>query len=1063
MGAEALAVVGLVSNVLQFVDFVSGLFNETREIYRSIEGQSEAHIELEMTLKDLTNLTKELETGTACTGEPTTGSDSLALLAAKCKEIAGDLEKVMGTMKVKYASKHKRKWHSFQKALEGIWRKGDIESMLSRISDIRRQLSFHLQLDIKKQLDSVKEGYDALREDERRTTETLARIQQSISAQEQRTAKMMHDCDTSKLFEDISLLVDKENERRQRVLRSLCFQSMHERHANIANAHRETFQWVFRTQELLPGDPRSNTAFDEWLRSPHGIYWISGKPGSGKSTLMKYLCDDKNTISLLKEWAAGDTLFTAKFFFWHGGTKMQKSVQGLLQSLLFEILRQKPHWIKTICPSRWSSDTANLDPWDTREISRILQRLARQDFGANKFCFFIDGLDEHDGDLENVIECLKSLDRAPNIKLCISSRPWNCFEDAFGNSSWMLRLEDLTKQDIEEYVRDNLYLELQTLRTQDGPAFAEEISTEILRKAQGVFLWVFLAVRSLRQGITDRDTATVLRNRLRAFPPELNDFFKLILGSVEGIHWHETAFLLSAALKAPEPLTTLAYSFIMEEDQDIATTLANECPLPDEEITSRRELLRWRLNARCKGLLQVYDSTTLFDGGTAPHRHMVDFLHRTVREFLLGRDVEVFKYLPSDHRMDVTICKALLAELKTTPYGQEKLQLPNLESIWTLISNAEQEHGTSDVTIIDQLDYHIVQLHNPYLLPHLEHGIPSKPLLENVVQRGVLSYMEHKAAAGAIDFSQSEGSWLLECAARFSGSAQPEGSEKQLEIVRLIFKNGVSPNSHHGSESPWTEIVSTPMGAGEDQIQLTRLFLSFGADIHQRDASGSLLWFREINDNLSHEKHASEILGRVEAFLSHGADPNDVYCPHQETSVWDVLLRTLSSVDRVSTHHYRLVQLFIQYGADPHVSMDTSCRPMPVSQVFRRVFPYRQANNLCQLLLREIEYRKTRGGTCASDSPTPRRKRKVNDDETSSPKHDSAEQRRGNSYHRTGHVTKRQAVTPSPLSRTTSQPSTPAIVAAVAAARSRSSSSSARAGGGGAGRKGYRSRRSRAN
>lgn len=40
-----------------------------------------------------------------------------------------------------------------------------------------------------------------------------------------------------------------------------------------------------------------------WLSSDEGIFHISGKLGSGKSTLMKYLCNNDTTRSLLDTWA----------------------------------------------------------------------------------------------------------------------------------------------------------------------------------------------------------------------------------------------------------------------------------------------------------------------------------------------------------------------------------------------------------------------------------------------------------------------------------------------------------------------------------------------------------------------------------------------------------------------------------------------------------------------------------------------------------------------------------------------------------------------------------------
>lgn len=48
---------------------------------------------------------------------------------------------------------------------------------------------------------------------------------------------------------------------------------------HIAVAERHTFEWIFEDERL---------GFTDWLRHGEGIFWISGKPASGKSTLMKF-------------------------------------------------------------------------------------------------------------------------------------------------------------------------------------------------------------------------------------------------------------------------------------------------------------------------------------------------------------------------------------------------------------------------------------------------------------------------------------------------------------------------------------------------------------------------------------------------------------------------------------------------------------------------------------------------------------------------------------------------------------------------------------------------------
>jgi hypothetical protein len=53
---------------------------------------------------------------------------------------------------------------------------------------------------------------------------------------------------------------------------------------------------------LRPGRLASEP-LTHWLSSGNGIYHISGKLGSGKSTLMKFLCEHKRTKAELQNWA----------------------------------------------------------------------------------------------------------------------------------------------------------------------------------------------------------------------------------------------------------------------------------------------------------------------------------------------------------------------------------------------------------------------------------------------------------------------------------------------------------------------------------------------------------------------------------------------------------------------------------------------------------------------------------------------------------------------------------------------------------------------------------------
>lgn len=97
----------------------------------------------------------------------------------------------------------------------------------------------------------------------------------------------------------------------ERVLERLCYRMIDERKNNVAEAHSETLQWALHppTREVEWDD------LSEWLQSGSGIYWVSGKAGSGKSTLMKYLYQHPEIQTLLETWMPGRRLVMANFFF----------------------------------------------------------------------------------------------------------------------------------------------------------------------------------------------------------------------------------------------------------------------------------------------------------------------------------------------------------------------------------------------------------------------------------------------------------------------------------------------------------------------------------------------------------------------------------------------------------------------------------------------------------------------------------------------------------------------------------------------------------------------------
>lgn len=440
------------------------------------------------------------------------------------------------------------------------------------------------------------------------------------------------------------------------LMETLPYEQMEYRHSQIREAHPKTFTDVFQ-KKIAP-----------WLESDSALYWLSGKPGSGKSTLMKYLVEHPETRTSLCKSFGGQEPVIASYYFWINGTELQRSQDGLLRSLLYEICRQYPDLIELAVPEALRSIELCIRSgkptqysWRRNEILAAYRRLAESANVRTRLCFFIDGLDEFRGDHDDLIQIITHL-KDIGIKMCVASRPWNIFEQAFGATrECKLYLQDVNKPDIELYVNDTLRqrrdFKKLSIRTTD----AKEIVKEIIEKSQGVFLWVFLVVRSLIEGIRNQDRLSQLQKRLREFPNDLEDFFGHIFRSIGPFYRTQTSKMFQVALHSKVVLSPLFYWFLdEEEDRPDNSALIPAGQIQIQEYNDRVDQMKVRINGRCMGLMEVIIDPR------KKNEHKVDFLHRTVKDFLMttrARDI-LASWQPPDFDADLYICMGALAEFK---------------------------------------------------------------------------------------------------------------------------------------------------------------------------------------------------------------------------------------------------------------------------------------------------------------------------------------------------------------------------------------------------------------
>jgi hypothetical protein len=112
-----------------------------------------------------------------------------------------------------------------------------------------------------------------------------------------------------------------------------------------------------------------------------------------------------------------------------------------------------------------------------------------------KFCLFIDGLDEYEGNANDMIDLIRLLMALPNLKLCLSSRAWNEFEQEFGKDCTQKPyMHDFNSYDISAYVHDTFVKDENNQELEDIGRTAMSLYKRLLKHVMGCscgFSWLY--------------------------------------------------------------------------------------------------------------------------------------------------------------------------------------------------------------------------------------------------------------------------------------------------------------------------------------------------------------------------------------------------------------------------------------------------------------------------------------------------------------------------------------------------------------------------------------------
>lgn len=670
------------------------------------------------------------------------------------------------------------------------------------------------------------------------------------------------------------------------ILQSLRFPTMTDRYEAVKEAHAKTFEWVLPESDETER-PWDN--FSDWLTDGDGIYWVSGKAGSGKSTLMRYIRDNPRLRKLLQTWTGPDKGLTiATFFFWISGVSDQSSQVGLLRSLLFEVLSSKRHLIEATLPELWSSLRSAIEPvqysqtysWTPAKATSSFKKLfsiISQDTGH--VFLLIDGLDEYQGDPGDTVELLQSV-ISPNVKMCVSSRPWQVFEVAFKRVP-RLRLQDLTAEDISRFVNDklrgNAHMQQMCIIDLVGtPKFIEEI----VEKAEGVFLWVILVVRSFLNGLRNGDSISDLRKRLEEIPSEIEDLYNYMLSKIEPIYFEtgrklfslvQLAFSQELTPWSSDGMCALRLSFAMDEDDGLLAGLA---VWTEAEIIRRVEWVNSRLKVCCAGLLDL-SAVFKYKFPSLHGNRSVHYIHRTAREFLRPQHSQkwpIWIHPAIADKIPVRMMRADLIHLKAIVHSSTpSTKAHSLRRIMWLAHEAEREKSYQYAEILDTLaeidpirDFvcihwtpsserdnilrHICIIENPTDW--------SNDFLSIAISWELNFYVEQKLGSGKGAFKAKRGRPYLDYVLRRSYYDWEE-VDWNLKTISVLLEYGGDPNQYY--------CVSKQQ---QQQRKILVRSTPWEAVIH----TAHVLCLR-FNDQIFKEVVAP----LFELLLSHGADPRISY------------------------------------------------------------------------------------------------------------------------------------------------------------------------------------------
>jgi ankyrin repeat protein len=391
------------------------------------------------------------------------------------------------------------------------------------------------------------------------------------------------------------------SDQRKRLIDLLSFDQIDERLVNLKPPKTNTCKWILQNLEYRTWIDTSTMSSEHYR-----LLWIKGKPGAGKSIIMKHLFQQKTKVPGAKP---------ISFFFNARGNVLERSTLGLYRALLLQLFQKNPDLQDSLEILGFYG--TNMAEWRLQSLKNVLLETVRM-LKSQVFCY-IDALDEcPEAEIRDMISFFHEIRDAAtssrrNFYVCFSSRH---YPQISVEKSLQILLEKQPDHelDIEHYINTELHIGKSDQATQ--------VKHDIKDKASGVFLWVALVVPMLNQ-VFDHGNFKALTTLLKDLPPNLENLIKDIL-TRDKSNMDALLCCLQWVLFSSKPLQLPTLYFAIKGALDYNDYNERLRWNRNEEFESMDMMFRFVLSAS-KGLVEE----------TKSENPTMQFIHESVRDFLI--------------------------------------------------------------------------------------------------------------------------------------------------------------------------------------------------------------------------------------------------------------------------------------------------------------------------------------------------------------------------------------------------------------------------------------------